>query len=159
MVRYAKEPETINVVLNENKHPLAFLRAKKTLMNSGLSEKDAIDAIREGITLEVIYEPEVGLFAVESESVGECVSPYTAEKLMEQDMFGEVRNDYHDDQNHYTTIDAWETEDDSEEGKVVAVVHDSGDVFFVDNAARNSDMVCTAILEVKQRLGVELKID
>ena len=156
-LRYSKTPEIVTIYLSEKEHPLAYSRALRTLMANDMTEQDARDIIKSGFVMEVVYEPDGGLFAVETETISSVISPYSGEKLMEQDMFGEVRNDYHDDDNHYTTIDAWETEDDSEEGRVVAVVHDSGDVFYVDNAARNSDMVRTAILEVKQRLGVKLQ--
>lgn len=156
-LRYSKTPEIITIYLSEREHPLAYSRALRTLMANDMTEQEARDIIKTGFTMEVVYEPDGGLFAVETETISSVISPYSGEKLMEQDMFAEVRNNFHDDDNHYTTIDAWESEDDNEEGRVVAVVHDSGDVFYVDNAARNSDMVRTAILEVKQRLGVKLQ--
>ena len=68
-------------------------------------------------------------------------------------IYAEVRCDYHDDDAHFTTIDAWMTEDDNEEGKVVAVVHDSGDVWYIETDARIDEEVEKAILEVKNRLG------
>jgi hypothetical protein len=65
----------------------------------------------------------------------------------------EVRNDYRDEAAHFTTIDAWRTGDDDEEGKVVAVVHDSGDYWYIDPDAINDPMVEQAIKEVQQRLA------
>lgn len=61
----------------------------------------------------------------------------------------EVRNDYNDGEG-FTTIDVWEN--DEEEGRVVAVVHDSGDVYFIDNGLRFNEEIQTAINEVKERL-------
>ena len=71
-------------------------------------------------------------------------------------IYAEVRCDFHDDDAHFTTIDAWMTEDDNEEGKVVAVVHDSGDVWYIEPDARLDEGVANAILEVKNRLGRNL---
>lgn len=71
-------------------------------------------------------------------------------------IYSEVRCDYHDDDAHFTTIDAWRSGDDNEEGKVVAVVHDSGDVWYIEPDARVDEGVAKAILEVKNRLGCNL---
>mgnify|MGYP006441036297 CR=1 FL=1 len=46
----------------------------------------------------------------------------------------EFRNDYTDEQN-YTHIDRWETDDENEEGRTVAIVcRDTKKVFYIDNA-------------------------
>lgn len=150
IVTYPNEPEIIYVHLSETKHPTAYNAMKKNLVDNGLSEVDAEKVIREGIELELIYEQGQGLFAVESEAIDTIVSPYTSTPLKPEDLYEEVRCDYHDDENHYTTIDAWEPNCD--EGKVVAVVHDSGDVRFIDNAARASRKVLEAIDHVKETL-------
>ena len=150
IVTYPNEPETIYVYLSEAKHPTAYNAMKKNLIDNGLSELDAEKAIREGIELEVIYEQNQGLFAVENEAIDTIVSPYTSTPLRPEDLYEEVRCDYHDDENHYTTIDAWERY--CKEGKVVAVVHDSGDVWFIDNTARASRKVLEAIAHVKEKL-------
>ena len=63
-------------------------------------------------------------------------------------MINEIRNDYNE--GAFTTIDVWE--DDNEEGRVVAVVHNSGDVYFIDNGLRFNEEVQIAIDEVKERL-------
>ena len=68
----------------------------------------------------------------------------------------EVRNDYYDESAHFTTIDAWKSDDDNEEGKVVAVVHDRGDYWYTDPEAINDPMVEQAIKEVQNRLGCNL---
>ena len=54
---------------------------------------------------------------------------------------------------NYVYIDAWKSDDVEEEnGEVVAVVHKSGDVFFVNPVARRSNRVKQAIREVKERI-------
>ena len=68
-------------------------------------------------------------------------------------IYSDVKCDFHDDDAHFTTIDAWKSDDDMEEGKVVAVVHDSGDVWYIETDARIDEEVEKAILEVKNRLG------
>ena len=62
-------------------------------------------------------------------------------------MITEIRNNYNEG---FTTIDVWE--DDNENGRVVAVVHNSGDVFFIDNGLRFDEDVQAAIKEVKEHL-------
>lgn len=150
IVTYPNDPETIYVYLDEMRHPTAYNAMKKNLVDNGLSELDAEKIIREGIELEVIYEQGQGLFAVESEAIDTIVSPYTSTPLKPEDLYEEVRCDYHDDENHYTTIDA--REPNCDEGNVVAVVHDSGDVWFIDNTARASRKVLEAIDHVKETL-------
>lgn len=154
ILTYPNDPEIVYVHLNETKHPTAYNAMKKNLVDNGLSEVDAEKVIREGIELELIYEQGQGLFAVESEAIDTIVSPYTSTPLKPEDLYEEVRCDYHDDENHYTTIDAWEY--NCEEGKVVAVVHDSGDVWFIDNAARASRKVLEAIDHVKETLKADM---
>ena len=69
-----------------------------------------------------------------------------------KEIYKEVRNDYHDGSSNFTTIDAWLTDDDNEEGKVVAVVHDSGDYWIIDPDAGYDPKVMNAINEVRSRL-------
>ena len=66
-------------------------------------------------------------------------------------VYSEVRNDYYDEESHFTAIDAWIGDED--EGMTIAVVHDSGDVWYIDNGARYNDEVNKAIDEVKARLA------
>lgn len=64
----------------------------------------------------------------------------------------EVRNDYTDDQN-FTHIDVWFTDNDNEEGMTTAIVcRDTKKVYFVDNMLRNDVKVLEAISEVLQQL-------
>ena len=67
-------------------------------------------------------------------------------------MITEIKNDYNDGEG-FTTIDVWE--DNNEQGRVVAVVHNSGDVYFIDNTLRFDKQVLSAIKEVKERLTKE----
>jgi leucyl aminopeptidase (aminopeptidase T) len=65
----------------------------------------------------------------------------------------EVRNDYTDD-NNYTHIDMWESDDDNDEGRTVAIVcRDTKKVFFIDNTLRNNSSVKEAIDEVLAELN------
>lgn len=60
----------------------------------------------------------------------------------------EIRNDYTDDDN-YTHIDVWKTDDDNEEGKTVAIVcRYTKKVFFIDNGYILNEEVKIAIQEV-----------
>lgn len=64
----------------------------------------------------------------------------------------EVRNDYTDDQN-FTHIDAWLTDDDNEGGMTIAIVcRDTKKVYFAENMYRDEPMVLTAISEVLESL-------
>lgn len=64
----------------------------------------------------------------------------------------EVKNDYTDDDN-YTTIDVWDSEDENAEGKVVAIVcMDTGKVYFIDNLYRGLPEINEAITEVLRRI-------
>lgn len=59
----------------------------------------------------------------------------------------EVRNDFIDDQN-YLHIDMWETEDENEEGKTVAIIClDTMKVYYIDNTLRLNDLVKESINE------------
>ena len=61
--------------------------------------------------------------------------------------YHEVRNSYNNGEGFYT-IDAWQTADCNEEGKVVAVIEEnSGNVYFINATARNSEKVQNAIRE------------
>ena len=67
-----------------------------------------------------------------------------------KEYYGEVRNDYYDESDHFWRIDAWKTSDDNETGKVVAVIHDpSGDVYYIEPEATFSPLAQEAI---KQRV-------
>lgn len=68
---------------------------------------------------------------------------------MEQkkDIYEIVDNYFYDENNHFHCIDAYKWGE--EEGHVVAVVHDSGDVWFCHPEARISEKVRNAINDVK----------
>lgn len=65
-----KDGDVIDVWLNATDHPEAYRRRKKELMDSGMSEEDAIKYIADApIQLELFYSFDQGLFAVESEAL------------------------------------------------------------------------------------------
>lgn len=77
--------ETVTIKLDRTKHPIAFRRATLSLMESGLTEKQAEALIgSQGFEMELFYEGDNGLFAVESEAVENTpiYSPYTQEVLL-----------------------------------------------------------------------------
>lgn len=54
--------------------------------------------------------------------------------------YGEIRNDFYDDQEQKVYIDAWFTEDDNEEGTVIAKVnYKTKEVEYLDADARMDD--------------------
>ena len=64
----------------------------------------------------------------------------------------EIRTDYTDDQN-YTHVDYWKTENDNEEGRTIAIIcRDTKKVYFIDNGFRSNDLVKIAISEVLSEL-------
>lgn len=65
----------------------------------------------------------------------------------------EVRNNYTDD-NNYTHIDMWESDEDNEEGRTVAIVcRDTKKVYFIDNGLRNNPSIKEAIDDVLAELN------
>lgn len=80
------QEEVIEVRLTRDRFPIAFSNKLKELMDCGAfdSEEKAIEWIEETpIVLELMYEKDGGLFAVESEAVesGILVSPYSQETI------------------------------------------------------------------------------
>ena len=65
----ASECEVILVRLDKHRHPIAYNRAKKELMSSGLSKSEAEDVLLTGYEMEVFYSEGQGLFMVESEAI------------------------------------------------------------------------------------------
>lgn len=87
------QEETISVLLTRKTFPIAFQNKLNELMEQGAfdNEEDAIKWIENNpIVLEIMYEKDNGLFAVESEAIesGLIVSPYSGE---------EIENDYLED--------------------------------------------------------------
>ena len=82
----AGQEETISVLLTRRTFPIAFQNKLNELMEQGAfdSEEEATRWIESNpITLEIMYEKNNGLFAVESESIesGIIVSPYSGEEI------------------------------------------------------------------------------
>lgn len=67
--------------------------------------------------------------------------------MEKKDIYEIVNNYFYDEENHFTCIDAYKWGE--EEGHVVAVVHDSGDVYFVCPEARTSKKVLNAISDTQ----------
>ena len=60
----------------------------------------------------------------------------------------EIRNDYYDEQEQKVYIDAWFTEDDNEEGVVIAKVnYKTKEVEYLDNDARTDEYAQAVINE------------
>ena len=80
------EEETISVLLTRRTFPIAFQNKLNELMEQGAfdNEEEATKWIEHTpIVLEIMYEKDNGLFAVESEAI-ECdtlVSPYSGERI------------------------------------------------------------------------------
>ena len=79
-----EDPDTIEVSLSPDKTPYAYAQKVKELMEScGLSKEEAEAQALRPIVLELVYEKDCGLFAIEVESV-DCSfvwSPYTQKIL------------------------------------------------------------------------------
>lgn len=72
---------------------------------------------------------------------------------MEKEIYTQVNNTY-DNGEGYITIDAWRTDDENEEGKVIAVINKTTkEPYYIDNMARYSEMVQKAINEVINTLN------
>ena len=67
--------------------------------------------------------------------------------MEKKDIYEIVDNYFYDEENHFTCIDAYKWGE--EEGHVVAVVHDSGDVYFIYPEARVSKKVLNAISDAQ----------
>ena len=84
----AKNAEIVRISLDRNKYPIAFENRVKSLMDSGLDREDAEKSASETIVLEILYDPDCGLFALESEaidSITEFFNPYTGESIEVED--------------------------------------------------------------------------
>lgn len=89
----AGQEETISVLLTRRTFPIAFQNKLNELMEQGAfdSEEEATRWIETTpIILEIMYEKDSGLFAVESEAIesGGIISPYSGEEI-ENDEFDE----------------------------------------------------------------------
>jgi len=68
-----------------------------------------------------------------------------------KEFYGEVRCDYYDGDGFFT-VDAWRTANDDEEGKVIAVIHTSGDVYYIEPEARISPMAQEVIKDMVEKI-------
>lgn len=79
-----EEAETIDVFLTPDRFPIAFknkvdeLLEQKIFDNREDAEKDVMSY---PIELDLVYEKHSGLFAVESEALDLCVSPYSGKEI------------------------------------------------------------------------------
>lgn len=74
---------------------------------------------------------------------------------MAKEIYSEVRCDFLNDENFWS-VDAWRTDDDNEEGKTVAVIHERyGDVYYINPDAKNSpkvkEVVNAFVEEIRKR--------
>ena len=73
--------------------------------------------------------------------------------MEKKDFFTQVNNTF-DNGEGYIVIDAWETNDDNEEGKVIAVVNKTTkEPFYIDKRAKISELAQTAVNEVINKLS------
>lgn len=79
----AENYESLMVTLNKNDHPIAFANRIQDLMNSGFTIEECEKLVCEPIELELYYDPEYGLFAVDSGAVeaGTIYNPYNRKEL------------------------------------------------------------------------------
>ena len=82
-----KNYEPLNVYLTPTHTPIAYKNKVECLKLAGYSEKEAQHLALEPIELELYYEIDHGLFAVESDAVesGIVCSPYTRENLEDEE--------------------------------------------------------------------------
>lgn len=65
-------------------------------------------------------------------------------------VYAEIRYDFFDESEKCYTIDAWKTEDDNEEGIVVAKVYEDGKIIFLNEEAQKDVNVLAAIEELSK---------
>jgi hypothetical protein len=67
--------------------------------------------------------------------------------------YGEIRNDFYDEQEKKIYIDAWFTEDDNEEGVVIAKVnYRTKAIEYIDNDARTDEYAQEIINETLKEI-------
>jgi hypothetical protein len=68
--------------------------------------------------------------------------------------YGEIRNDFYDDEEQKVYIDAWFTEDDNEEGIVIAKVnYRTKAIEYLDSDARTDEYAQRMIKEVLEEIS------
>ena len=88
--------EVIYVTLNPNKFPIAYNKKLEELIKSGVDEDEAKAILLRPIELELYYDMNRGMFAIESEPLQEInmFNPYTKEMLVNEELLqGELIND------------------------------------------------------------------
>lgn len=75
--------ESIRVQLSKEKTPIAWEQRVQSLINSGITREQAEAVADSTIEVEIYYNPDAGLFLVESEAVesGTIYDPYSGELL------------------------------------------------------------------------------
>ena len=69
--------------------------------------------------------------------------------MKETSKWAEIRADYYDDEEEKQYIDAWETDDDDEEGSVIAKIDlASGEVEYLDDDAKSDPYAQEVIKEM-----------
>lgn len=74
--------------------------------------------------------------------------------------WSEIRIEYMDEEDGFWRVDAWQTDDDSEEGKVIALIDDlTGRVIYLEPLARMDEMAQEVIAEKVRQLddGITIK--
>lgn len=82
MLSSGDSPETIEVYLSEHGTPVAYKQKLSELIRTGMGEPEARSVLKNSIELELIYHPDKGLFAIESEVVASALpwySPYSGQ--------------------------------------------------------------------------------
>lgn len=79
--------EPISVVVTPDEHPLAYNAMIKSLMSRGMTKAEAVAYMIQPIGLELYYDENNGLFAVEPGAVesANIFNPYTGEELEDYD--------------------------------------------------------------------------
>lgn len=80
-----EEYEPIMVVVDPVEHPKVYKAMVESYMKNGMTKAEAVAQMIQPFELELYFDPDSGLFAVESEAVGstEIYNPYTKEELTE----------------------------------------------------------------------------
>ncbi len=87
-VHTAGTEEVIYVTLNPNEFPIAYGKKLEELINSGMDEEEARAVLLQPIELELYYDMDRGMFAVESEPAQEInmFNPFTKEMLVNDEL-------------------------------------------------------------------------
>mgnify|MGYP001049472790 CR=1 FL=1 len=82
-----KKYEPISVVVIPDEYPLVYNAMIKSLMNRGMTKAEAVAYMIQPIELELYYDENSGLFAVEPAAVESTniFNPYTGEELEDYD--------------------------------------------------------------------------